>query len=1053
MTHRYLPWVRRGLAASIGTPDDLGQPAHPTEALNERAQFPVRVTFNDTDVDTSLLLHGPGDVIGVDTRGIVRSDPERYISDFDPNNMASIEFDQPDFPWMFTPASANGQGQLRPWLVLAVVENRAGVTIGVQPEALLPVLQITTPTSAADELPDLEESWAWAHAQVITENNDINEITDEVVNGHDLNVSRLICPRRLKANRRYFACLVPAFEAGRLAGLGQTVPSGVGLTPAWDAGTANGPIRLPVYYHWEFGTSNGGSGFEELADRLEPHVLRANAGSRPMYVGEPGEGIDLLPPEEAVLGLEGALRPVVAGANPPAIDDVSPQLREDLRQRLNAPSDQLEGVDSNGATLQPIAPPIYGSYHTATHEVGAQAGPRWMDELNLDPRLRAVAALGVAVVQENQEDLMDAAWAQVGDVIAANQLLNQAALAKAAAASAHKRHLAPLTGERLFSVTGPAHARTALNARTTVKSQHDQSVLPAAVTDPAFRRISSSQNRVLKRAARRVSAATEAGATEGAGQNPQAGIVAGIDDGTLTLDDLSTVPDGIGRTEVLGLIDHTGPGPTNPVDMSPIGGTGVVPGSLVAIAAKELANLSPDGEPDPPLVPRTDIAQSGLITEDLMTSAAQMLGGDKGFLLSRIGEAIAGLRPGSDTTGMQFVRGPDGSVIPELIGGGTDPRPPGGSPRPTGGTDDDKNRTGATESSSGPGVLALPPPDQTVDSVREFGRALEQFTAAFEPDLDEPPPGPYGLDGRRQPVLDANDPNVVAVRRAESQVDRAQWPRDKPLDPIMVGPEFPTPLHTVLADKSADHFLPGIGEIPPNSVVLAETNSRFIEAFMVGINHEMNHELQWREYPTDRRGTPFQQFWTPAADGPDIPPIHTWNDASGLGQNLIGGTVGSVVLLIRSELLLHYPNTGIYAAPALNDGTLDTDATPVRPIMQNRLDPDMTFVMLPLTRTDMLSGSGYFVVFQEQATELRFGLDSPNPTGPTLGSLPSWNDLTWGHAAVESGRHLVIEGSPINAQAAIGNVDFGENSAHMAAITLQRPVMVAFHADDMIGGF
>ena len=36
---------------------------------------------------------------------------------------------------------------------------------------------------------------------------------------------------------------------------------------------------------------------------------------------------------------------------------------------------------------------------------------------------------------------------------------------------------------------------------------------------------------------------------------------------------------------------------------------------------------------------------------------------------------------------------------------------------------------------------------------------------------------------------------------------------------------------------------------------------RFVEAFMVGLNHEMNHELVWRTYPTDQRGTPFRRFF------------------------------------------------------------------------------------------------------------------------------------------------------------------------------------------------
>ena len=35
------------------------------------------------------------------------------MPDFEPNCFPSIEFDRADFPWLFTPARANTNGQLR----------------------------------------------------------------------------------------------------------------------------------------------------------------------------------------------------------------------------------------------------------------------------------------------------------------------------------------------------------------------------------------------------------------------------------------------------------------------------------------------------------------------------------------------------------------------------------------------------------------------------------------------------------------------------------------------------------------------------------------------------------------------------------------------------------------------------------------------------------------------------------------------------------------------------------------------------------------------------
>ena len=52
---------------------------------------------------------------------------------------------------------------------------------------------------------------------------------------------------------------------------------------------------------------------------------------------------------------------------------------------------------------------------------------------------------------------------------------------------------------------------------------------------------------------------------------------------------------------------------------------------------------------------------------------------------------------------------------------------------------------------------------------------------------------------------------------------------------------------------------PGAPQAP--APALLETNQQFIEAYMVGLNHEMSRELLWRGYPTSRTGTYFRQFW------------------------------------------------------------------------------------------------------------------------------------------------------------------------------------------------
>ena len=85
-----------------------------------------------------------------------------------------------------------------------------------------------------------------------------------------------------------------------------------------------------------------------------------------------------------------------------------------------------------------LAPPIYGCWQAAQHTRGDDSrtaapppSPPWLHELNLDPRHRAVAALGTQVVQTQQEQLMASAWEQLGEIERINQMRRQAQLGRA----------------------------------------------------------------------------------------------------------------------------------------------------------------------------------------------------------------------------------------------------------------------------------------------------------------------------------------------------------------------------------------------------------------------------------------------------------------------------------------------------------------------------------------------------------------------------------------------------------------------------------------------
>lgn len=81
------------------------------------------------------------------------------------------------------------------------------------------------------------------------------------------------------------------------------------------------------------------------------------------------------------------------------------------------------------------------------------------------------------------------------------------------------------------------------------------------------------------------------------------------------------------------------------------------------------------------------------------------------------------------------------------------------------------------------------------------------------------------------------------------------------LRPILWHPEFHSPMYRYLRDKSQDLIMPGLENIPPNTITILKSNQRFIESFLIGLNHEFAAELRWREYPTDMKGNYFRKFW------------------------------------------------------------------------------------------------------------------------------------------------------------------------------------------------
>lgn len=1037
-SYTFLPWVRQGVVSAITDKDT------PDAQLKSRVQMSVAAHLNNnpnSDAKIMVRVYGPGDVTGFDARQVIRTEPQHLTTDFEPNYLPAIEFDRPDFPWLFTPAAANDYQQLRPWICLIVVEKRED-NLKIDPSRPLPVLRAI----AKDELPDLSESWAWAHVQVA------GSLEADAFQKPERNLSRLLCPLRLEPNKSYYACVVPTFEAGRKAGLGEPVQDGSGeadeiLKPAWENNT--GEIELPIYYHWEFATSAAGD-FESLVWLLQHRNLSSKeVGTREVQVENPDPGdpqatppVPPYWPEIGKIPLEGALR-AYQGQAQNQDDPLKPlqdnedykEFQEKLRLLLNKPEDP-----QSSATLPPglpIAPPIYGHWHAAQRTIpDGTRDVTWLRDLNLNPSHRAVASIGTYIVQEQQEQLMGSAWDQLGEIEKANQILRQAQLAVAAGTVIYQQDLAALDEGTFFAVTGATHSRVLSGppGSKTVSASTRDSRLPQAVAQGAFRRLIRPRGPLARRLV-------------AYGGLNLARLVQRLNNGEINIVPQPVPPLGMvtmdevfkasGRTqdrfcavtsgflEQVILVEFP---PPNMVDSL---------NQILAGLDQLLGSSPPDDVRNHLVQARQNLVQC---RESLLTSPISLK-----YLHMALDSFSAARTELIDAMGSTA----DPSLYDAI----------------------DQLRFALDRIIS---------PQQTQRLL--FGIVAAEHQQDMEP-CDRPGPQlkpRLDLIAIKNTILDQLNPGTTIKARIKSRIIAPpNWNLDQRFEPIMAAPEFPTPMYKPLAALSQDLILPGLERVPPNTITLLEDNPRFIEAYMIGLNHEMSRELLWREFPTDQRGTYFRQFWDPRGKVPqpttptereaakDIRPVTdatVWKDANRLGDNMRGGGgKGQIVLLIRGDLLRRYPRATIYAAEAkwstAQQGKRNPTTNERYPIFQGQLSPDITFLGFDLDPAIAVGSSspaegkpGWFFVLQQQPTEPRFGLDE-TPPGERRGT---WRDLSWQDVKLTDNYPYIRLADGLKNTFPIPttspNVIWGSNSngAALAFITLQAPFRAAIHASDLL---
>ena len=925
---QFLPWVRQG--GSLALPAD-DRATHPPN----RVGTTVGVSVNDgPGASVPVQLLGPGEVTSVAPQQVIRTDPAPNAQNFEANYLALVEFDDPGLPWLFTPASASA-GKLRPWLCLVVLRQQPGVQLLPAGRGALPVLQLGAPARPDLELPDLADSWAWAHAQVALDGAaGAAAVTAALAGDPARNLSRLVCGRLLAEQTGYLACVVPTFEAGRRTGLGDEVGDAHG--PAWTRADGMGTVELPVYHHWRFATGPKGD-FQSLALAIRGRPVEDGFGLRPVDLSTAGLGLSGT--DDAQELLAGALLALDAPAERWSDATLPARFATALREVLNTP-------DAAPSAEPLLAPPRYGSAYRSPATLSAAQGT-WYEQVNLDPAARIAAALGTLVVQRQQETLVGAAWEQSVDLSAGARLIGLAGLGFAMAESLHRRHVAPLSPQTGLFVLAPLRARLmaapAVTGGQSFGAQWAQAQLPGATLGSAVRRVTRLRGPAIRAAER---------------------------DGTRP-----PLVDWIGSMVPLTALARSFGGSSGPLTFDGLGSTLPVPGPLPwgALGAATVSNsplhpgfaLSPTPAPAGPRpFPRPDeVIGGGVFTGGVFTREFSTSSTSEGVSTSSTSEGVSA---SSTSAGGALRRDVDAEPTARR-------RPDdGGGPVPI------RRRPG-----DGPTTPPLPPtPATPVDPPPRPPRqdsadaALLRTVAAvhlakFAPTGQDPgrATGTVSLQAMMAEAVALTAPTRTfgAAIGALFATPPPAATEETPLPDLRFTPRFDTPMVHSLAELGQHWLLPGLAGVPADTALALRTNGAFAEAFMVGLIHEFGRELLWREFPTILTATYFDRFWDAAvapSEPPDIPQLADW------GQRALGAPTvrpERFVLLLRSELMRRFPDAVVTAT---RPGTNPPQT--LLPVFRGSLDPDVTFFgfTIPLADAD-----AYTISIAEQPGAPRFGFE------------------------------------------------------------------------------
>lgn len=382
----------------------------------------------DGILNRSFYLAGPVDVQSIDPAAIYQTVPSDKSQGFSKDYMPFVEFFEEDFPWRYTPLPSSEK--LPPWLMLlACVEGEYTVLSDEHGRKRVEIhLDGMSDEDRAAFYPERDKFHRLAHVQITTpgDENPIDYVKDHPDDG----ISRLFCCRRLQPFTTYTVFLVPAFELGRLAGLGEPLSGSVGLnTFSWVGQPSN--TVFPVYYQWSF--TSGSSSFIHYAQKqafLTDKEFSGLSSGLKADISETGlrEYRKLEPLVNDAEPIDIPMALVKKGFAEKDLSSEDPRMDEELKVLLQKSPVFSDDVTDMSVDEDPwVVPPVYGARHVLAkpEDLDTEKDHPFLKDLNLKFRNRAAAGLGANVVKKNQEMFMNRAWGMVEEVNRLNQRIRE----------------------------------------------------------------------------------------------------------------------------------------------------------------------------------------------------------------------------------------------------------------------------------------------------------------------------------------------------------------------------------------------------------------------------------------------------------------------------------------------------------------------------------------------------------------------------------------------------------------------------------------------------